>query len=189
MRTGGSGNEMLGAARGGRGTRTWDCGGVRGGARGSRSGGRGGWGWRMRTGGAGNGTHGAARRGRGMWTWDGGGVRGGARGSRSGGSGALGGCGGISGSGSGASERLKRSGAVGSVSAGGGCTVWGESGSAAICGTGIRRGVRLASQEASAGPGGPRMLPPRTGGLGGSPPAPMDLPHRGAAAVAAGGTG
>ena len=40
------------------------------------------------------------------------------------------------------------------------------SGSAAVCGTRARRSSR-ASQEASAGPGGPRAAPPRTGGVAG----------------------
>ena len=145
-----------------------------------------GWGLRTRTGGAGDRTHGAARGGRGMSTWDGGGVRGGARGTGSGRSGALGGCGGASGCGSGASERLSCGGAVGSVSAGGWCAVWGGSGSAAVCGTGPRRGARLASQEVSAGPGGPRVVPPGTWGGRGSPAPSMDLLRRGAATVAAG---
>ena len=42
------------------------------------------------------------------------------------------------------------------------CAVWGESKSAAVCGTGRRPGARLASQEASAGPGGPRVVLPGT---------------------------
>ena len=87
------------------------------------------------------------------------------------------------------SERLRRCGAVGSVSAGGGCAAWGGSGCAAVCGTGPRCGASQASQEASAGPGGPRLVPPGTGGGGGSPPPSMDLPRRGAAAVVAAGTG
>ena len=107
--------------------------------------------------------------GGGMWTWDGSGVGGGARGSGSGGSGALGGDGGASGSRSGAGERLRRGGAVGSVSAGVGCTVWWRSANAAVCGTRLRRGARLASHETSAGPGGPCVGPPGTGGGGESP--------------------
>ena len=188
--TGGGGIGKLGGAHGGMGTGTWDGGGVLGGAWWSGSGGAGGWGWRTRTGSAENGTHGAARGGRGMWTWGGGGVRGGARGGGSGGSGALGGRGGTLGSGGGASERLRRGGAVGSVSAGPGCAVRGGGGSAAVCGTGPCRGARLAIEEVSAGPGGPRLVLPGTrGGGGGSPPPSIDPPRRGAAAAAAGGTG
>ena len=123
-------------------------------------------------GGGGIGTNGAARGGRGMWTCDSGGVRGGAWGSESSGSGALGGHGGALGSRSGASERLRRGGAVESISAGDGCAVWGKSGSAAGCRTGPRRGARLASEEASAGPGGPRVGPPGTVGRGGGVPHP-----------------
>ena len=52
------------------------------------------------------------------WTWGGSVARGGARASGSGESGALGGLGGALGSGKGASERLRRGGVVGSVSAG-----------------------------------------------------------------------
>ena len=100
----------------------------------------------------------------------------------------LGGRGGVSGSWSGAVERLRRSGAVGSGGAGRWCTVWGGSRSAAVCGTGARCGASCASQEASAGPGGPRVVPPGSGG-GGSPPTFVDLPTRGAVAVAACGTG
>ena len=69
-------------------------------------------------------------------------------------------------SGSGASERLRRGGGVGSVSAVGGCAVPGGSGSAAICGTGLRRGASRASQEVSAGLGGRGVVPPGTGGGG-----------------------
>ena len=50
-----------------------------------------------------------------------------------------------------------------------GCAVFGGSGSAAVCGTRPRRGVHLASEEASAGPGGPRVVPPGTGGGGAVP--------------------
>ena len=39
--------------------------------------------------------------------------------------------------------------------------------SAAVCGTGPCRGASRASQEASAGPGGPCMVPPPTGGAKG----------------------
>ena len=120
-------------------TWTWDSGGGPGGAWGSGSGGGGGWGWGMSMGGTGNGKRGAGRGGRRIW--DGGGARGGALGSGSDGSRALGGRGGDSGSGSGASERLRRGGAVGSVRAGGGCAWCGVSGSAAVCGTGPRRGA------------------------------------------------
>ena len=42
----------------------------------------------------------------------------------------------------------------------------GGSRSAAVCGTRPRRGASRASQEASAGPGGPRVVPPGTGGGG-----------------------
>ena len=170
--TGGSGSGKLGGARGGRGAWTWDGGGVLGGARRSGSGGGGNWWWGTRTSGADSGAHGAAPAVRRMWTQDGGGVRGGAQGSRSGSSTALGGHGGTLGSGSGASERLRRGGAVGSVSAGAGCQIWGRSGSAAVCGTGPRRGAHLASEEASAGPEGPRMIPPGTEERGGEVPQP-----------------
>ena len=87
------------------------------------------------------------------------------RGSRSGGSGVLGGRGGTWGSGSGASGWLRRGGRVGSVDAVGECAVRGGSGSAAVCGTGPHRSSR-ASQEALAGPGGLRVVPPGTGGGG-----------------------
>ena len=43
------------------------------------------------------------------------------------------------------------------------CAVRGGSGSAAVCGTGPHRSS-LASQEASAGPGGLHVVPPGTGG-------------------------
>ena len=46
----------------------------------------------------------------------------------------------------------------------GGCAVRGRSGSAAVFRTGLRRGTHLASQEALAGPGGTRVVPPGTGG-------------------------
>ena len=95
---------------------------------------------------------------------------GGAWGSRSG---SLGGRGGASGSGSGASERLSCGGAVGSMSAGGGCAAWGGGRSSAVRGTGPHRGASWASQEASAGPGRPRVVLPGTrGGGGGVPQAP-----------------
>ena len=45
------------------------------------------------------------------------------------------------------------------------CRAGGGSGSAAVCGTGPHRSSR-ASQEASAGPGGLRLVPPGTGGGG-----------------------
>ena len=48
----------------------------------------------------------------------------------------------------------------------------GGSGSAAVCGTGPHRSSR-ASPEASAAPGGPRAVPPGTGGRGGGPPLSM----------------
>ena len=190
MRTGGAGNGKLGAVRGGRGKWTWDGGGGRVGARGRGSGGGAGLGWSMRMGGAGNGKRGAFLGGKGTPTWDGAGMRGIARGSESGGCGALGGRGGTSGSGSGAKERLRRGGPVGGrgsrrrVRCGGG-----GSGSAAVCGTGPRCGASRASQQASAGLVGPRVLPPITREGGGSPPHFVDLPRRGAAAVAAGSTG
>ena len=60
---------------------------------------------------------------------------------------------------------LRRAGGVGSVGAGGQCDVRGGSGSAAVCGTGPHR-LSRASQEASAGPRGPRVVPPGTGGVG-----------------------
>ena len=56
-------------------------------------------------------------------------------------------------------------GGVGSVGAVGECAVRGGSGSAAVCGTGPHRSSR-ASQEASAGPGGLRVVLPGTGGGG-----------------------
>ena len=188
MRIGGAGNGKGGAVGGVWGTRTWDGGGACGGSPGSGGLGGGGWGWGTRISGAGNGKRGAVCGGRGTGTWDGCGVRVGARGSGSGGSGALGGCGGASGSRSGASERVRRRGAVGSVRAGGGCAARGGSGSAVVVGTGPRCEASPASQEASAGPGAPRVVLPGTGG-GVSPPPSVDLPRRGAAAVAAGGTG
>ena len=58
---------------------------------------------------------------------------------------------------------------MGSVGAGGECAVRGGSGGAAVCGTGPRRSSR-ASQEASAGPGGLRVVLPGTGGGGGEVP-------------------
>ena len=64
----------------------------------------------------------------------------------------------------------------------------GGSGSTAFCGTGPCRRANRASQEASLGPGGPRVVPSGTGGVGGPPPS-VDLPRRGVAAVAAGGSG
>ena len=63
----------------------------------------------------------------------------------------------------------------------------GGSGSTAFCGTGPCRRANGASQEASLGPGGPRVVLSGTGGVGGPPPS-VDLPRRGVAAVAAGGT-
>ena len=147
------------------GRRMWTCGrGGRGGAWGRGRGGGGGWGWRTCTGSGRNGNPCGAHGRRGRWTWGGGGVRGGTRGRGSGGSRALGGCGGALGSGSGASERVRRSGAVGSVSAWGGCAVWRESGSAAVCGAGPRRGSSRASNKVLGGPGGPCVVPPGTGG-------------------------
>ena len=88
-----------------------------------------------------------------------------ARGSGSGGSGVPGGRGGTLGSRSGASGWLRRGGGLGSVGVGGECAVLGGSGSAAVCRTGPHRSSR-ASQEDSAGPGGPRVVPPGTGGGG-----------------------
>ena len=124
-----------------------------------------------------------------LWgSWGGGGGHGaavarvGARAGGSCGSGALGGLGGASGSGSGASERLRRGGGVGSASAGAGWAVRGGSGRVAVCGTGPCRGTSRASQEVSAGPGGPRVLLPGTRWGGGGSPA-----LHGSAA--AGGTG
>ena len=99
-----------------------------------------------------------------------------------------GGRGGAWGRGSGASWWLRRGGVVGSVGAGGECAVRGGSGSAAFCGTGPHRSGR-ASQEASACPGGPHVVPPGTGGGGGGPPSSMDPPRRGVVAAAAGGMG
>ena len=64
----------------------------------------------------------------------------------------------------------------------------GGSGSAAVCGTGPHRSSQ-ASQEASAGPGGLRVVPPGWGGGGGGPPSSMDLPRRGVVVAAAGGMG
>ena len=61
---------------------------------------------------------------------------------------------------------------MGNVSTGAGCAVRGGSGSAAVCGTGPRRGAPLASEEVSAGPGEPRVVPPGTGGGGGGVPHP-----------------
>ena len=103
------------------------------------------------------------RWGEGGWTWGGGGARGGDRGSGSDGSGVSGGRGGTWGSGSCASGWLRRGGSVGAV---GECAVRGGRGSAAVCGTGPHRSSR-ASQEASAAPGGLRVVPPGTGGGGG----------------------
>ena len=57
------------------------------------------------------------------------------------------------------------------------CAVLGGSGSAAVSGTGPRRSGR-ASQEASAGPGGLRVVPSGTEGGGGGPSSSMDLPRR-----------
>ena len=119
-------------------------------------------GWRTHTGGGGDRMRGASRGGRWMWTSDGGGGE----------SGALGGRRGALGSGSGANERLRRGGSVGSVSVGGGCAVWGGGGSAAVCETCLRCRARLASEEASAGRGGPCVVPPGTVGRGGEVPHP-----------------
>ena len=150
------GNREPGGACGGRGRWTRGGGGVPGGVGGSGSGGGGGWGWGSCMAGG----------GRGRWTWGGSGARGGARGSGSGGSGVLGGRGGTWGSGSGVSGWLRRGGGVGSVGAFGECVVRGGSGSAAVCGTGPHRSSQ-ASLEASAGPGGLRVVPPGTEGGGG----------------------
>ena len=79
------------------------------------------------------------------------------------GAGSQGGRGGTRGRGSSTIGWLRRGSGVGSVVAGGECAVRGGSGSAAVCGTGPHRSSR-ASQEASAGPGGPRVVPPGTGG-------------------------
>ena len=146
MGTGGGGNGEPGGACGGRGRWTWGGSGVPGCVGGGGSGGGGGW-------------------GRGRRTWGGGGAPGGARGSGSDGSGVPGGSGGTLGSGSGASGWLRRGGSVGAV---GECAVRGGSGSAAVCGTGPHRSSP-ASLEASAAPGGPRVVPPGTGGGGRSP--------------------
>ena len=148
-------NGEPGGACGGRGRWTWGGCGVPGGAGGSGSGGGGDWGWGSCT----------ARGGRGRWTWGGGGAHGDARGGGSGRSGVLGGRGGAWGSRSAGSGWLRRGGGVGSVGAGGECAVRGGAGSAAVCGTGPHRSSR-ASQEASAGLGGPRVVPPGTGGGG-----------------------
>ena len=165
-----------------------DGGGGRGGAGGSRSGGGRDWGWRMRTGGGGNGKRGAVRGVRGTRTWDRGGVPGGAKGSNSGGSGALGGCGGDSARGSSGSERLRRGGAVGSVRAGGGRAAGGGgAGAPPFAGPGLVAGRVGPVRRRRRGLGGPRVVQPGTGG--GGPPPSLDLPRRGAALVAAGGTG
>ena len=76
---------------------------------------------------------------------------------------------GTRGSGSGAGRWLRRGGGVGSVGAGGECAVRGGSGRAAVCRTGPHCSTR-ASQEALAGPGGLRVVPPGTGGRGGRSP-------------------
>ena len=138
----------------------------------------GGWGWGSCMAGG----------GRKRWTWGGNGARGGARGSGSGRSGVQGGRGGTWGRGGGASGCLRRGGGVGSAGAGGKCAVRGWSGSAAVCGTGPHRSSR-ASQEASAGPGGPRVVPPGSLGGRGGPPLSMDPPRRGVVAAAAGRMG
>ena len=140
-----------GAWRGvwGEGEWTWCGSGVPGGVGGSGSGGGGGLGWGSCMAGG----------GRGRWTWGRGGARGGARWSGRDGSGVSGGRGGPWGSGSGTS---------GSVGAVGECAVRRGSRSAAVCGTGPHRSSR-ASQEASAAPGGLRLVPPGTGGGGGVP--------------------
>ena len=169
---GGAGNGKPGAVRGGRGTWTWDGGGGLGGTQRSGSGDGRAFGWRMCMCGAGNGKRGAVRGGRGMRTWDGSGVHGGAWGSESGRHGTLGGRGGTTWSGSGTSEQLRRGGAVGSVRAGSGCAARGGSMSPAVCGTRPRRGASGASLESSAGPGGPCMVPPGTGGRGKVPQPP-----------------
>ena len=57
---------------------------------------------------------------------------------------------------------------MGSVGAGGECAMRGGSKSAAVCGTGPHRSSR-ASQEALAGPGGPLVVLPGTGGGGEGP--------------------
>ena len=64
----------------------------------------------------------------------------------------------------------------------------GGSGSAAVCGTGPHRSSR-ASQEASAGPGGLRVVPLGTGGGGEVPLSSLDPPRRGVVATAVGGMG
>ena len=89
-------------------------------------------------------------------------------GEREGWSGVSGGRGSTWGSRSGASGWLRRGGGVGSVGAVGKCAVRGGSGSATVCGTGPHRS-RRSSQEALAGPGRLRVVPPGTGGGGGSP--------------------
>ena len=141
-------------------------------------------------GGGGNGEPGGAFGGRGRWTWGGGGVPGGVGGSGSGGGGGWGWGSCMAGGG-------RRSwtwgggsacGGVGSVGAVGECAVRGGSGSAAVCGTGPHRSSR-ASQEASAGPGGLRVVTPGTRGGGGGPPSSMDPPRRGVVAATAGGMG
>ena len=115
--------------------------------------------------------------GEGGWTWGGCLPRGGARGSGSGGSGVQGGRGGALGSRSGASGLLRRGGGVGSVGAGVECAVRGGSGSAALCGIGPHRSSP-ASPEVSAGPWGPRVVLPGTGG-GGEVPRPPWIRHVG----------
>ena len=188
MRIGGAGNGKGGAVCGGWGTRTWDRGGACGGAPGSGGVGGAGWGWGTRISGAGNGKNGAVCGGRGTWIWDGCGVRVGARGSGSGGSGALGGCGGASGSRSGASERVRRGGAVGSVRAGGGCAALrGGQGRGRCLDRASLRGESSQSRGVGGAWGTSRGAAWYWGG--GSPPPSVDLPRRGAAAVAAGGTG
>ena len=105
------------------------------------------WGWGSCTAGG----------GRGRWTWGGGGARGGAQGSGRGWGGVPGGRGGTSGSGSGSCGWLRRGGGVGSVGAEGECAVQGGGRSAAVCGTGPHSSSQ-ASQEASGGPGEPRVV-------------------------------
>ena len=79
-----------------------------------------------------------------------------------------GGRGGALGSGRGASGPLRRGNGLVSVGAGGECAVLGGSGSAAVCATRPHCSSR-ASQEVSAGPGGPCVVPPGTWEEGGSP--------------------
>ena len=181
------GNGKPGGARGGRGWWTWGGGGVLGGAWKSGSGGGLDLGWGSRTGGGGNGKPDGARGGRGWWKWGGAGARGGTWGSRSGGSRPLGGCGGALGSGSGASGWMRQGGGVGSVSAGGGCAVRGESETP-------RLRDRASSLESGKSGGVGGSLGASRGaawywGGGGRPLPSIDPPRRGAVAAPAGGTG